>query len=88
MPCSMPSSRAQISGTSPSPSARGRGGRELGGDVVGGGEDDAHEVVVVDRVALEHLRHERLRLGVDLRFGVLVEGCRAAQSQDFHGIGG
>ena len=65
----------------------GRGG-ELGGDVVGRGEDDAHEVVVGDLVALQHLRDQPLRLGVDLRFGVLVNSCRAAQGQDFHGIGG
>ena len=59
--------------------------RELGGDVVGRGEEDADQVVVGDVVAVEHLLHERLGLQLDLGFRVLVDGCRAAQRQDSHG---
>ena len=43
-----------------------RGRRELGGEVVGGGEDDADDVLVLDLVAVEHLLDQRLRLDVDL----------------------
>ena len=42
--------------------APGRGRGELGREIVGRGEDDAHEIVVVDVVAFEHLLHERLGL--------------------------
>ena len=85
MPCSIPSSRAQQRDVAEPEPRRGR--RELGGDVVGGGEDDADDVVVRDRVALEHRLDQRLRLGVDLVFGVLIAGGRAAQSQDPHEFG-
>ena len=58
---------------------RGRGRRELRREVVGGGEDHAHDVVGLDRVAGEQLLDHALRLGVDLLFGVLVAGDRAPQ---------
>ena len=53
------SSRAQMSGTSPRPSERAAVAREHRGDVVGGGEKDADEVVVSDPVSLEHGADER-----------------------------
>ncbi len=59
----------------------GRGGRELGGEIVGRGEDDAHEIIVRDGIAFEHLANQRLRLGVDVGLRVLVEGRRAPQCQ-------
>ena len=49
-------------------------------DVVGGGEQDADEVVLVDVVALEHLDHQGLDPLVDLLVGVGVDGGRAARS--------
>ena len=56
LPPTMSSSRAQISGHVAEPERPGRGGRELGVEVVGRGEDDADEVLVVDAVAFEHRR--------------------------------
>ena len=56
---SMSSSRAQISGTSPSPSSRAAVAGNMRVDVVGGGEQDADDVVVVDVVAIEHLLQQR-----------------------------
>ena len=74
------------SGTSPRPSAAGRGGRELGGEVVGGGEDDADEVVVRRRrCARASPSPARCVLASISAFGVLVARGRAAQRQQSHG---
>ena len=67
--------------------ARGGGG-ELGGEIVGRGEDHAHDVVVLQPVALEHLADESLRLTVDHGFRVLVARDRAPERQQSHGSGG
>jgi hypothetical protein len=64
----------------------GRG--ELGREVVGGSEDNADQLVVVDVVALEHGFHQRLRRAFDLFLGVVGAGGRTPQSQQSHDCGG
>lgn len=65
---------------------RPRGGRgELRVEIVGRGEDDAHQVFVIDLVAVEHLRDKRFGLGIDLSNGVDVARGRAAKASEFHG---
>ena len=59
------------------PEGTGRGGGEHRGDVVGGGEQDADEVVVADAVSLQHRGDEGLHPIVHLLDGVLIEGCRS-----------
>ena len=81
----MSSSRAQIERHVAEPDRAGRGGREHRVDVVGGGEEDADEVVVVDAVALEHLLEQRDDPLVDLLGGVVVDGGGAAQGSDGSG---
>ena len=54
------------------PEGSGRRGWELCRQIVGRGEDDAHEIVMGDTVAGEQLFDEPLRLGDDLSLGVLV----------------
>jgi hypothetical protein len=69
------------------PERTGGGRRELLGEVVGGSEDDADKLVVGDRVAVEHLRDQLLRLRFDLALAVLLARGRAAQRQQSHGFG-
>ena len=85
MPCTMPSSRAQRSGTSPSPSARA---------AVAGNSAVRSSVAVkmmLTRsswpIALRSSisRDEALRLRVDLRLGVLDARRRTSQCQQSHG---
>ena len=66
------------------PDAAGRRGRELRRQVVGGGEDDAHDVVVLELVASEELLDQALGLLLDLLLGVLVARDRAAQRPKPH----
>src|SRR5437764_3468289 len=68
------------------PYASGGGGRELRGQVVGRGEDDAHEVVVLELVPGEELLDQALGLLLDLLLGVLVARDRAAQRPKPHTI--
>src|SRR5439155_24039633 len=64
------------------PQRPGGGGREFAVDVIGGGEDDADEILVVDVVAGQHLLHQPLRLLRDLVLGVGVERDRPPQSEE------
>ena len=58
---------------------------ELRMEIVRSGENDAHQVFVIDLVAVEHLRDERFGLGIDLFDGVdVARGC-AAKASEFHG---
>jgi hypothetical protein len=68
------------------PDATSGGGRELRRQVVGSGEDDADEVVVLELVAGEDLLHQALGLLLDLLLGVLVARDRAAQRPKPHTI--
>src|SRR5262245_35308096 len=65
-----------------------RSRRELGREIVGGSEQNADEIGVLDPVAFEHLHDELLRLAIDLVLGVLVAGRRAPQGQQSHGFSG
>ena len=57
----------------------GRAGGELGGEIGGGGEEDAHDVVGGELVAREELLHQASGLAVDLGLRVLGARDRAAQ---------
>ena len=87
VPPSMSSSRAQISGHVAQPELAGRQGREGPVDVVGGGEQHADQVVVVEAVALE----QRLEQGdhpLEQVLGLVdVDGGGAAQGADGGGHG-
>src|SRR5207245_8395311 len=57
----------------------GRGGGEHGRDVLGSGDDDADQVILVDLVAGQHLLYEGADPLVDLLGGVDVDGGRPSQ---------
>ena len=50
---------------------------ELTVEIVCGGKQATDDLVVLEVIAFEHLRHKCLRLGIDLYLGVLVAGRRA-----------
>ncbi len=55
--------------------------RETAVDVIGGGEDDRDEVVVVDPVAIQHLGQEHLDPLHEVVPLIDLEGRRATQAQ-------
>src|SRR4051794_28556075 len=70
------------------PDAACGGGRELGSEVVGRGEDHADQIVVIEAVPGEQLRDERVRPRLDLGLRVLVTRDRTTERAQLHEAGG
>ena len=60
----------------------GRGRRERGVEVVGGGEQHTDDVLMIDTVAFDHLGEQRDRPLLDLFDGVGIDGGGTPQGTD------